>query len=94
MEVLLIKNEHDLIFKTKSPKTPDLIVKKSTKNFVHNLVKKEIGSNKGIYNFIDYHFDLSSSSNYLTSTSSSYNLETLNPNKFSSIINFKNIILF
>jgi len=91
MEVLLIKNEHDLIFKSKSIKTPDLKVKKSTKNFVYNLVKKEIGANKEISSFIDSYFDLSSDSSYLTSTSNSYNLETLNSNKFSSIINFKNI---
>ena len=61
MEVLLIKNEHDLIFKSKSIKTHALKVKKSNKNFVYNLVKKEIGSSKEISSFIASYFDLSSS---------------------------------
>ena len=92
MLILLIKNEQDLIFKSRS-----LLIKGKRKekelnnNFVSNSVKREIGNNTKLSNFIKLYFDLSSKNNYLTSTSDEINLENLTYGKFSSILNLKKI---
>ena len=92
MEILLIKNEQDLIFKSKS----SLIlgkhkIKQSNNSFAYNSVVREIGANRKLSNFINLYFDLSLRSNYLTSISDQINLEKLTFGKFSSILNLKKV---
>ena len=92
MEVLLIKNEQDLIFKSKSSPILSKHKKKQLNNsFVYNSVKREIGANRKLSNFINLYFNLSLISNYLTSTSDQINLEKLTFGKFSSILNLKKV---
>ena len=92
MEVLLIKNEQDLIFKSKSSLILSKHKKKQLNNsFVYNSVKREIGANRKLSNFINLYFNLSLISNYLTSTSDQINLEKLTFGKFSSILNLKKV---
>ena len=92
MEVLLIKNEQDLIFKSKSSLVLGKHKKKQINNsFAYNSVKREIGSNRKLSNFINLYFNLSLTSNYLTSTSDQINLEKLTFGKFSSILNLKKV---
>ena len=92
MEVLLIKNEQDLIFKSKSSLILSKHKKKQLNNsFVYNSVKREIGANRKLSNFINLYFNLSLTSNYLTSTSDQINLEKLTFGKFSSILNLKKV---
>jgi lipopolysaccharide/colanic/teichoic acid biosynthesis glycosyltransferase/ribosomal protein L33 len=92
MEVLLIKNEQDLIFKSKSSSILRIHKKKQRNNsFTFNSVEKDIVANPKLSNFINLYFDLSSRSNYLTSTSDQINLEKLTFGKFSSILNLKKV---
>jgi len=92
MEVLLIKNEQDLIFKSKSSLVLGKHKKKQLNNsFAYNSVKREIGANRKLSNFINLYFNLSLTSNYLTSTSDQINLEKLTFGKFSSILNLKKV---
>ena len=92
MEVLLIKNEQDLIFKSKSSTVLGKHKKKQLKNsFTYNSVKREIGANLKLSNFINSYFNLSLTTNYLTSTSDQINLEKLTFGKFSSILNLKKV---
>ena len=92
MEILLIRDEQDLIFKSNNSLVPDKHKKKQLNNkFASNSVIREIEANPKIYNFIKLHFDLSSKSNYLTSTTNEINLDKLKSDKFSSIINLKKV---
>jgi len=92
MEVLLIKNEQDLIFKSKSSSFLRKHKKKQRNNSItFNPVKSDIVANPKLSNFINLYFDLSSSSNYLTSISDQINLEKLTFGKFSSILNLKKV---
>ena len=92
MGILLIKNEQDLIFKSKSS---FVVSKKKEKklqtSFASNTIKGEIVTNRRLSNFIKLYFDLSSKSNYLTPTSDEINLEKLTLGKFSSILNLKKV---
>jgi len=89
MDVLLIQNDQDLIFKSKPTK---IILKEreTQNNFSSNIVKSEIASSPKLLKFIKPYFDLSSK-NYLTSTSDQINLEKLVSGKFSSILNLKKV---
>ena len=92
MEVLLIKNEQDLIFKSKSSSVLRKHKKKQRNNsLTFNPVESDIVANPKLSNFINLYFDLSSRSNYLTSTSDQINLEKLTFGKFSSILNLKKV---
>ena len=92
MEVLLIKNEQDLIFKSKSSSVLRNHKKKQRNNsLTFNPVGRDIVANPKLSNFINLYFDLSSRSNYLTSTSDQINLERLTFGKFSSILNLKKV---
>ena len=92
MEKLLIKDKQDLIFKSKTSLSPEKHKKKQLNDkFSFNSVTREIEANRRIYNFIKLYFDLSSKSNYLTSTTNEINLERLSSSKFSSIINLKKV---
>ena len=92
MEVLLIKNEQDLIFKSKSSSVLRKHKKKQRINsFTFNPVESDIIANPKLSNFINLYFDLSSRSNYLTSISDQINLEKLTFGKFSSILNLKKV---
>ena len=92
MEVLLIKNEQDLIFRSKSSAILRKHKKKQRNNSItFNPVKSDIVANPKLSNFINFYFDLSSSSNYLTSISDQINLEKLTFGKFSSILNLKKV---
>tara|TARA_X000000368_G_scaffold417439_1_gene413851 strand:+ start:21175 stop:22317 length:1143 start_codon:yes stop_codon:yes gene_type:complete len=92
MEVLLIKNEQELIFKSKSSRVLEKNKKKQLNNsFVYNSVKREIGANHKLSNFINLYFNLSLTSNFLTSTSDKINLDKLAFGKFSSILNLKKV---
>lgn len=92
MEVLLIKNEQDLIFKSKSSSVLRKHKKKQPINsFTFNPVESDLVANPKLSNFINLYFDLSSRSNYLTSISDQINLEKLTFGKFSSILNLKKI---
>ena len=92
MEVLLIKNEQDLIFKSKSSSILKIHKKKQRNNsFTFNSVEKDIVANSKLSNFINLYFNLSSRRNYLTSTSDQINLEKLTSGKFSSILNLKKV---
>lgn len=92
MEVLLIKNEQDLIFKSKSSPVLRKHKKKQRNNsLTFNPVEKDIVANSKLSNFINLYFDLSSRRNYLTSTSDQINLEKLTFGKFSSILNLKKV---
>ena len=92
MEVLLIKNEQDLIFKSKSSSILKIHKKKQrNNNLIFNPVESDIVANPKLSNFINLYFDLSSRSNYLTSTSDQINLERLTFGKFSSILNLKKV---
>ena len=76
MEVLLIKNEQDLIFKSKSSSFLRKHKNKQRNNsLTFNPVKSDIVANPKLSNFINLYFDLSLTSNYLTSTSDQINLE-------------------
>ena len=89
MNVLLIQNDQNLIFNSKS--TPIIFKEReSQNNFVSNVVKSEIVNNPKLLRFIELHFDLSSN-NYLTSTSDEINLEKLVFGKFLSILNLKKV---
>ena len=92
MEVLLIKNEQDLIFKSKSSSVLRNHKKKQRNNsLTFNPVGRDIVANPKLSNFINLYFDLSSRSNYLTSISDQINLEKLTFGKFSSILNLKKV---
>ena len=92
MEVLLIKNEQDLIFKSKSSSVLRKHKKKQRNNsLTFNPVESDIVANPKLSNFINLYFDLSSRSNYLTSISDQINLEKLTFGKFSSILNLKKV---
>ena len=92
MEVLLIKNEQDLIFKSKSSSVLRKHKKKQRINsFTFNPVESDIIANPKLSNFINLYLDLSSRSNYLTSISDQINLEKLTFGKFSSILNLKKV---
>ena len=92
MEVLLIKNEQDLIFKSKSSSVLRKYKKKQRNNsLTFNPVESDIVANPKLSNFINLYFDLSSRSNYLTSISDQINLEKLTFGKFSSILNLKKV---
>ena len=92
MEVLLIKNEQDLIFKSKSSSVLRKHKKKQRNNsLTFNPVESDIIANPKLSNFINLYFDLSSRSNYLTSISDQINLEKLTFGKFSSILNLKKV---
>jgi lipopolysaccharide/colanic/teichoic acid biosynthesis glycosyltransferase/ribosomal protein L33 len=92
MEVLLIKNEQDLIFKSKSSSIVRKHKNKQLNNsLTFNSAESDIVSNPKLSNFINLYFDLSSRSNYLTSTSDQINLEKLTFSKFSSILNLKKV---
>ena len=92
MEVLLIKNEQDLIFKSKSSSVIRKNIKKQRNNSLNfNPVESDIVANPKLSNFINLYFDLSSRSSYLTSTSDQINLEKLTFGKFSSILNLKKV---
>ena len=92
MEVLLIKNEQDLIFKSKSSSFLRKHKNKQRNNSLNfNPVKTDIVANPKLSNFINLYFDLSLTSNYLTSISDQINLEKLNFGKFSSILNLKKV---
>jgi lipopolysaccharide/colanic/teichoic acid biosynthesis glycosyltransferase/ribosomal protein L33 len=92
MEVLLIKNEQDLIFKSKRSSILRKHKKKQRNNIlIFNPVESDIVANPKLSNFINLYFDLSSRSNYLTSTSDQINLERLTFGKFSSILNLKKV---
>jgi len=88
----LIKNEQDLIFKSKSSSILKIHKKKQRNNsFTFNSVEKDIVANSKLSNFINLYFNLSSRRNYLTSTSDQINLEKLTFGKFSSILNLKKV---
>lgn len=92
MEVLLIKNEQDLIFKAKSSSVLRKYKKKQRNNsLTFNPVGSDIVANPKLSNFINLYFDLSSRSNYLTSILDQINLEKLTFGKFSSILNLKKV---
>ena len=92
MEVLLIKNEQDLIFKSKSSSILRKHKKKQRNNsLTFNPVERDIVANPKLSNFINLYFDLSSRSNYLTSILDQINLEKLTFGKFSSILNLKKV---
>jgi lipopolysaccharide/colanic/teichoic acid biosynthesis glycosyltransferase len=92
MEVLLIKNEQDLIFKSKSSLVFNKNkIKQLNNSFTYNSVKREIGANRKLSNFINLYFNISLTSNYLTSISDQINLEKLTSGKFSSILNLKKV---
>ena len=92
MEVLLIKNEQDLIFKCKSSSILSIHKKKQRNNsLTFNSVEKDIVANSKLSNFINSYFDLSSKRNYFTSTSDQINLEKLTFGKFSSLLNLKKV---
>lgn len=92
MQTLLIKNEHHLIFKSKS--SPILRKQKKQQrnnSLIFNPVERNIVANPKLSNFINLYFDLSSRSSYLTSISDQINLEKLKFGKFSSILNLKKV---
>ena len=92
MEVLLIKNEQDLIFKSKSSSFLRKHKNKQRNNSLNfNPVKSDIVANPKLSNFINSYFDLSSKRNYFTSTSDQINLEKLTFGKFSSLLNLKKV---
>ena len=89
---LLIKNNQDLIFKSKNSFVIGKQKEKQLNNsFASNSVKSEIGNNLNLSNFIKLYFDLSSKGNYLSSSSDQINLEKLSTGKFSSILNLKKV---
>ena len=88
----MIKNEQDLIFKSKSSSVLRKHKKKQRNNsLTFNPVESDIIANPKLSNFINLYFDLSSRSNYLTSISDQINLEKLTFGKFSSILNLKKV---
>jgi len=90
MQALLITNNQDLIFKSKRSFTLGKKIEEPLQNnFVANTIKGNVVTDRELSNFIKQHFDLSSKSNYLTSTSHKINLENLTFSKFTSILNFK-----
>jgi lipopolysaccharide/colanic/teichoic acid biosynthesis glycosyltransferase len=89
MDVLLIQNNQDLIFKSKPTKSVSREIE-TQNNFASNIAKSEIASNPKLLKFIKLYFDFSSN-NYLTSTSDQINLEKLVFGKFSSILNLKKV---
>ena len=92
MKILLIKNETDLIFKSKTSLLSHKKKKKNLNNkFTSNSVIRESDANHKMFNFINLYFDLSSKTNCLTSTTNEINLEKLTSGKFSSIINLKKV---
>ena len=92
MKVLFIKEEQDFIFKSKSSFVPSKHKKKQSNNsFTFNSIISEISTDHRLSDFIKLYFDLSSNSNYLSSTSDQINLEKLTFGKFSSILNLKKV---
>ena len=92
MTVLLIKNNDNLIFKSKNLSSPQQLKEKNLYSiFTSELFKKHVGKNSKLSNFIKKHFNLSLDNNYLISTSNEYNLENLDIGKFSLIINLKKV---
>ena len=91
MQTLLIRDEHDLIFKPKLLVSEKHKQKRLKNKFVFLFWHNRSDANRKIFNFIKSYFDLSSKSNYLTSTTNEINLEKLTPGKFSSIINLKKV---
>ena len=92
MDVLLIKKNDNLVFGSQIiSSSQKLSNKKLNSLFASDLLKKYIGQNIKLSNFIKSHFDLSSKNNYFTNTSNEYNLANLDSNKFSSVINFKQV---
>lgn len=82
MDVLVIRNDQDLIFSPKSrEKKSDLALSR---------VKSKLVSNPKLLKFISRYFD-GSADNYLTSTSDQVKLENLRNNEFSSILNLKRV---
>ena len=92
MKVLLIKEEQDFIFKSKSSSVLAKHKKKQSNNsFTFNSIISEISTDHRLSDFIKLYFDLSSNSNYLSSKSDQINLEKLTFSKFSSILNLKKV---
>ena len=92
MQTLLIRDEHDLIFKPKTSLVSEKHKQKRLKNkFASYSGIIEGNANRKIYDFIKLYFDLSSKNNLLTSTTNEINLQKLTSGKFSSIINLKKV---
>ena len=92
MDTLLIRNEQDIIFKSKTSLVSDKHKKNQLNNkFFYNTNIRETVANRKKCTFIKLHFDISSKKNYLTSTTNEINLEKLPSGKFSSIINLKKV---
>lgn len=62
-----------------------------TQTEISNLILKEVGGNTEVLEFIKKYFDFCLDTNHITSTSTQFNIEKLNLNEFSSIINLKKI---
>ena len=58
---------------------------------LNELILKNVSDNEGLLSFIKKHIDLYSDNNYITSTSTLFNLKKLYFKKYSSIINIKKI---
>ena len=58
---------------------------------ITSLILSELNSNERVLMFIKKHFDLSLSTNFFTATSTQFNIQKLNFNHYSSIINLKKI---
>ena len=58
---------------------------------ITSLILNELNSNERVLMFIKKHFDLSLCTNFFTSTSTPFNIQKLNSNQYSSIINLKRI---
>lgn len=62
-----------------------------TQDEISQLILKEVDNNYEVLNFIKKYFDFCLETNYFTSTSTQFNIEKLNDNKYSSIINLKKV---
>ena len=58
---------------------------------ISNLILNEVDQNTEVLNFIKKYFDFCLETNYITSTSTKFNIEKLGANEFSGIVNLKKI---
>ena len=64
---------------------------KRTQAEISGLVLKEVDGNNEVLGFIKKYFDFCLDTNHITSTSTKFNIEKLNQNDYSSIINLKKV---
>ena len=64
---------------------------KITPDQLKNLILKELNSNERVLMFIKKHFNFCIKTNFFTSTATQFNIEKLNVNQYSSVVNLKKI---